>query len=58
MPDELFSSAIAALVARNGHHDIVDVSVALCAAERGHAVLISDPDDVAAVGPRLALIEL
>lgn len=28
------------------------------AAERGHVVLTSDPDDVAAVNPRLALIAL
>jgi hypothetical protein len=56
--DDLTARAIGMLVARSGHHDIVDVSVALCAAERDHVVLTSDPDDVAAVDPRLVLIAL
>jgi len=56
--DDPTARAVGSLVARSGHHDVVDVSVALCAAERGHAVLTSDPDDVAAVNPRLALIAL
>ena len=56
--DDLTARAIGMLVARSGHHDVVDASVALCAAERGHVVLTSDPDDVAAVDPRLALITL
>jgi predicted nucleic acid-binding protein len=56
--DDLTARAVGALVARSGHHDVVDVSVALCAAERGHVVLTSDPDDVAAVDPRLVLITL
>ncbi|MGQ0777752.1 MAG: hypothetical protein ACT4NY_25645 [Pseudonocardiales bacterium] len=54
--DDPTAWAVGALVARSDHHDIVDVSVALCAAERGHVVLTSDPDDIAAVDPRLALI--
>jgi predicted nucleic acid-binding protein len=56
--DDLTARTIGMLVARSGHHDLVDVSVALCAAERGHVVLTSNPDDVAAVDPRLALITL
>lgn len=56
--DDLTARAIGMLVARSGHHDVVDVSVALCAAERGHVVLTSDPDDVTAVDPRLVLIAL
>lgn len=56
--DDPTARAVGILVARSGHHDVVDVSVALCAAERGHVVLTSDPDDVAAVDPRLALIPL
>ncbi|MGH3930508.1 MAG: PIN domain-containing protein [Pseudonocardiaceae bacterium] len=54
--DDPTARAVGALIARSDHHDIVDVSVALCAAERGHVVLTSDPDDIAAVDPRLALI--
>jgi len=36
--------------------DIVDVSVAICASERKHAVITSDPDDIAAIDPSLNLI--
>ncbi len=56
--DDPTARAVGALIARSGHHDVVDISVALCAAERGHVVLTSDPDDVATVDPRLALIAL
>lgn len=56
--DDPTARAVGALIARSGHHDVVDVSVALCAAERGHVVLTSDPGDVATVNPRLALISL
>ena len=54
--DDPTARAIGTLTARSGHYDVVDVSVALCAAERGHVVLTSDPDDIAAVDPRLVLI--
>jgi predicted nucleic acid-binding protein len=40
------------------HPDIVDVHVALAAAERGHAVLTSDDGDIAAVGPELVLVHV
>lgn len=36
--------------------DIVDVSVALCASDRGHPVVTNDPDDIAAIDPALMLI--
>jgi hypothetical protein len=36
--------------------DIVDVSVALCASDRGQPVITSDPDDIAAIDPSLILI--
>jgi len=36
--------------------DIVDVSVALCASDRGQPVITSDPDDIAAIDPSLTLI--
>jgi predicted nucleic acid-binding protein len=44
--------------ARTGHADVVDVHVALSARERGHAVVTSDPDDLARVDPTLALIRV
>lgn len=40
------------------HPDIVDVHVALVAAERGHAVLTSDDADIAKVNPNLVLIHV
>jgi hypothetical protein len=44
------------LCARNGHDDVIDVHVALCAKEREHAVITSDPDDISRVDPTLAII--
>jgi predicted nucleic acid-binding protein len=36
--------------------DIVDVSVAICASDRGYPVITSDPDDIAAIDPALILV--
>ena len=36
--------------------DIVDVSVAICASDRGHPVITSDPGDIAAIDPALTLV--
>src|SRR6266568_1574497 len=36
--------------------DIVDVSVAICASDRGHPVITSDPHDIGAIDPSLTLI--
>ncbi len=38
--------------------DIVDVSVAICASDRGHPVITSDPNDIAVIDPALILIRL
>jgi hypothetical protein len=38
--------------------DIVDVHVALAAADRGHAVLTSDDADITAVGLDLVLVHV
>lgn len=46
------------MCADTGHADIVDVHVALCARERRHAVVTSDPDDLARVDPALPLIRV
>jgi hypothetical protein len=40
------------------HPDIVDVHVALAAAERGHAVLTSDDAGIAGVNPGLVLVHV
>jgi len=44
------------LCARSGHDDVIDVHVALCARERGHAVITSDPGDISRVDPALPVI--
>ena len=36
--------------------DIVDVSVAICARDRGQPVVTSDPDDTAAIDPAPMLV--
>jgi hypothetical protein len=48
---------VAARRARS-HPDLVDVHVALAAAERGHAVLTSDDADITAVGLGLVLVHV
>lgn len=40
------------------HPDIVDVHVALAAAERGHAVLTSDDSDITKVDPDLVVVHV
>jgi hypothetical protein len=40
------------------HQDIVDIHVALAAAERGHAVLTSDDSDIAKVNSKLLIIHV
>lgn len=42
--------------ARTGHDDIIDVHVAMCARERSHAVVTSDPGDISRIDPELLLI--
>lgn len=44
------------LCARTGHDDVIDVHVVLCARERGHAVVTSDPDDMLRIDPALPVI--
>lgn len=48
--------AVGALCAESGHDDVIDAHVALCARERSHAVVTSDPDDIARVDASLPLI--
>ncbi len=45
-------------IGKISHPDIVDVHVALAAAERGHAVLTSDDADIAGVDPELVLVHV
>lgn len=48
--------AVGLICAQTGHSDVIDVHVALCARERGHAVITSDPGDISRIDPALPLI--
>lgn len=48
--------SVGLLCARSGHDDVIDVHVALCARERRHVVITSDPDDISRVDPALPVI--
>jgi len=50
------AKAIGRRCAANGHTDVVDVHVALCARARDHAVVTSDPEDIAKVDPFLPIL--
>lgn len=56
--DEPQARAAGALCGRAGTADIVDASVVICARDRGHAVISSDPDDLTALDPTLPIIAL
>lgn len=47
---------VGVICASTGHADVIDVHVALCARDRSHAVVTSDPDDIASIDPSLPLI--
>ncbi len=49
---------IGVMIGQVSHPDIVDVHVALAAAERGHAVLTSDDADIAKVSRDLILVHV
>jgi predicted nucleic acid-binding protein len=55
--DTKLALRVGAECASTGSTDVVDVSVALCARDRGHAVVTSDPHDIAAIDPSLTLID-
>ena len=48
--------SVGLLCALSGHDDVIDVHVVLCARERRHAVITSDPDDISRVDPALPII--
>ena len=56
--DDPMARAVGLLCGRTGHPDVVDVSVVLCARTRGHSVITSDPGDLTAVDPGLALVPI
>jgi predicted nucleic acid-binding protein len=50
--------SVGLLCARSGHDDVIDVHVALCAMERGHAVATSDPGDILRIDHELPVIKV
>jgi hypothetical protein len=50
--------SVGLMCAATGHYDVIHVHVALCARERGHAVVTSDLDDIARVDPSLVIIRV
>ena len=50
--------AVGSVCAATDHHDVIDVHVALCARQRRHAVITSDPHDIARIDPVLRLIQV
>jgi transposase len=48
--------SVGLMCARSGHNDVIDVHVALCARERSHAIVTSDPDDMLRIDPALPVI--
>jgi predicted nucleic acid-binding protein len=55
--DTKLALRVGAKCAATGATDLVDVSVALCARDRGQAVVTSDPHDIAAIDPSLTRID-
>jgi len=54
--DAKLALRVGAMCASTRSTDVVDVSVAICAIDRGHPVITSDPDDIAAIDPALTLV--
>ncbi|MGH3821222.1 MAG: PIN domain-containing protein [Pseudonocardiaceae bacterium] len=48
--------AVGKLCALSGKFDVIDVSVVICARQRGHSIVTSDPDDLRAIDPDLPLV--
>ena len=48
--------SIGLMCADTGHSDVVDVHVVLCARQRQHAIVTSDPRDIARIDPTVPRI--
>jgi hypothetical protein len=48
--------SVGLMCATAGHHDVVDVHVVLCARQRQHAIVTSDPRDIARIDPTIPRI--
>lgn len=56
--DEAQARAAGVLCGLGRTDDVIDASVVICARARDHAVLSSDPDDLAALDPTLRIVAL
>jgi predicted nucleic acid-binding protein len=56
--DDAQARTAGALCGLTATADVIDASVVICARARGHAVITSDPDDMARLDPSLRLIAL
>lgn len=54
--DDHAARAVGQLLGASRTADVIDASVAWCARQRGHAVVTSDPDDLQAIDPTLAVV--
>ena len=48
--------SVGLICAEADHHDVVDVHVVLCARQRRHAIVTSDPHDIARIDPTVPRI--
>ena len=55
--DRSLALAVGKLCAETGVRDAVDVSVVVCARQRGHSVVTSDPEDLRRIDPELRLFD-
>lgn len=56
--DEPEARAAGALCGHAGTADVIDASVVICARDRDHVVVTSDPRDLATLDPTLQIVEL
>jgi hypothetical protein len=56
--DDRTARAVGQLCGVTGATDVVDASVVLCARDRGHTVLTSDPKDLRRIDPELSLVRI
>lgn len=53
--DEERAKSVGVLLGVSGTTDVIDASVVICALQHGQVVITSDPDDLRALAPRLAV---
>jgi hypothetical protein len=55
--DRSTAIAVGKLCAETGVQDVVNASVVLCARQRRHTIVTSDPRDLSRIGPELQLLD-